>query len=268
MSAILRHHYELIRSRVDAMSISLNRFQKRCFRYSGASSGELSELDQPTFPFIRPAHAIPRWILVTMSKRTLDAFLVAPASNAKKAKRIPNAGSLSSSHNNTKRDAVQPGVVEVIDLDEVIDLSSPPLQPQDVLYGDATASTPKPNVDESTKGGDAKEEEDRILARATDSATTQLSKEIHQNYPIPIPRLSLTLSHAISASPVKEPKILNHLPHLDLLTFEPYLGPKDSREYGEFLRRELPFYRVEYKLTRFGKETDIKTPRFTVSMSL
>jgi hypothetical protein len=202
-----------------------------------------------------------------MSKRTLDAFLVAPAAaNAKKAKRIPNAGASSSSRNNTKRNAVQPGVVEVIDLDEVIDLSSPPLQPQDVLYGDASASTSKPNVDESTKSGDAKEEEDPILAPTPDRADTQLPKETHQNYPIPIPHLSSTLSHAISASPVKEPKILNHLPHLDLLTFEPYIGSKDAREYGEFLRRELPFYRVEYKLTRFGKETDIKTPRFTVSL--
>lgn len=204
-----------------------------------------------------------------MSKRTLDAFLVAPvAANAKKAKQISNAGSSSSSPNNiTKRNAVQSGVVEVIDLDEVIDLSSPPLHPQDVRSGDATTVRPKADVDESTMSGDAKkEEEDPTTAGSRVSAATQLSAETHQNYPIPIPRLPSTLSHAISASPVKEPKVLNHLPHLDLLTFEPYLGPKDSREYGEFLRRELPFYRVEYKLTRFGKETDIKTPRFTVSL--
>jgi hypothetical protein len=49
-----------------------------------------------------------------------------------------------------------------------------------------------------------------------------------------------------------------------LLIFEPYLNSKHARLYGEFLRSELPFYRVIYTLKRYGKETVINTPRYTV----
>lgn len=204
-----------------------------------------------------------------MSKRTLDAFLVAPAANAKKAKITPDAGSPSSSRNISKRKAIGLEVIEVVDLDEVIDLSSPPPQPHDTLVYGKTGAKPEraeARVDESIQSGSREGDEHPIPVLEPDNTTTPRPKEMHQSYPFPIPRLSPTVSRAISASPIKEPKVLNHLPHLDLLTFEPYLGSKDAREYGEFLRRELPFYRVEYKLTRFGKETDIKTPRFTVSL--
>lgn len=156
--------------------------------------------------------------------------------------------------------------MEVVDLDEVIDLSSPPPETHGTLLDSITGRKPEAEVvetDASGPNGNTDGEGDP----GSNNATAPRPTDTHAHYPFPIPRLNSPLSRAISASPIKEPKFLNHLPHLDLLSFEPYIGTKDAREYGEFLRRELPFYRVEYKLTRFGKETDIKTPRFTVSSS-
>lgn len=50
---------------------------------------------------------------------------------------------------------------------------------------------------------------------------------------------------------------------LDLVYYQPYIPPAISTGLFEFLRQELPFYRVQYTITRFGKKTDINTPRFT-----
>ena len=200
-----------------------------------------------------------------MSKRTLDAFLVAPAAaTAKRTKKRSNVGSSAASRATPKPKARGLDVVEVVDLDEVIDLSSPPPETHGTLLDANTGGKPEAEVvetDASGPNGNTDGEGDPGSTHATASRPA----DTHAHYPFPIPRLNSPLSRTISASPIKEPKILNHLPHLDLLSFEPYMGTKDAREYGEFLRRELPFYRVEYKLTRFGKETDIKTPRFTVS---
>lgn len=45
--------------------------------------------------------------------------------------------------------------------------------------------------------------------------------------------------------------------------FEPYIPPYLSKQLFRFLRSELPFYRVEYTIKRFGVETNIRTPRYT-----
>ena len=203
-----------------------------------------------------------------MSKRTLDAFLVTPAAaTVKRTKKLSNAESSTPSRATAKKqpDGLKPG--QVIDLDEVIDLSSPPPENHRLLLSSSTGKKSDVEVlSIAAFGRDGNSDAEVVSIPVTDpsNATASCSKDRHTNYPFPIPRLSSTIHRAISDSPIKEPKILNHLPHLDLLSFEPYIGIKDAREYGEFLRRELPFYRVEYKLTRFGKETDIKTPRFTV----
>lgn len=213
-----------------------------------------------------------------MSKRTLDAFLIAPtAANAKKAKKtapFQNARRLQpkgSSVNSTK-----PNGVEVVDLDEVIDLGTPSPSPSGslVIPGLAQERSDEDgkNEVEAVAASKIRQEHQSTTAVSTipdaspSSSGIQPTPNTHEHYPFPIPSLPSSVSQAISAAPVKQPKVLNHLPHLDLLTFEPYLGAKEAREYGEFLRRELPFYRVEYKLTRFGKVTDIRTPRFTVSL--
>lgn len=213
-----------------------------------------------------------------MSKRTLDAFLVSPATvTSKKAKNAPtprNAGRLQPQH--ATRSKAKTSVVEVVDIDEVIDVDSPSPPPQNAVVIVETSEGPvaKDVKEKPLDGGDNDIRKGvrcptaitTIPDTSSDSSTIQIPPNIHTNYPFPIPRLPPSISQAISTAPTKQPKLLNHLPHLDLLTYEPYLGAKASREYGEFLRRELPFYRVEYKLTRFGKPTDIKTPRFTVSM--
>lgn len=216
-----------------------------------------------------------------MSKRTLDAFLVSPANSVKKAKSLSTArhAGCVKPRPSAQSVEVKGKCVEVVDLDEVIDLDSPSPPPPDSVGHVETVGEKKvvDSVDLEGKLNNGRHGEkpqtDRIRNAfammpdtTSDPSADTPSLDIHSNYPFPIPQLSTSITHAISLAPIKEPKLPNHLPHLDLLTYEPYLGAKESREYGEFLRRELPFYRVEYKLTRFGKPTDIKTPRFTVSL--
>lgn len=86
----------------------------------------------------------------------------------------------------------------------------------------------------------------------------------HPNYPIPIPALpshiAVSLTHG---TPARNPRPINNQPHLDLLYFQPYITRTSANELFKFLRRELPFYRVQYQIRRNGVETQINTPRFT-----
>lgn len=54
---------------------------------------------------------------------------------------------------------------------------------------------------------------------------------------------------------------MNDQPDLDLLYFEPYIPDYMSKDLFNFLRAELPFYRVQYSIKRGGIETQIRTPR-------
>lgn len=65
----------------------------------------------------------------------------------------------------------------------------------------------------------------------------------------------------MSSFPCRVGREINDQPDLDLLYFEPYVPVSIARPLFEFLRSELPFYRVEYKIKRGGIETDIRTPR-------
>ncbi|KAB8077921.1 hypothetical protein BDV29DRAFT_167344 [Aspergillus leporis] len=86
----------------------------------------------------------------------------------------------------------------------------------------------------------------------------------HPTYPFPIadlpPQISNPLSNISSLNPPKP--ITNH-PHLDLLYFEHLIPPKTAKSLFTFLRKELPFYRVQYTTRRGPTETKINTPRFT-----
>jgi alkylated DNA repair dioxygenase AlkB len=53
---------------------------------------------------------------------------------------------------------------------------------------------------------------------------------------------------------------------LDLIYFKPYIPKNTHRKVFEFLRSELPFYRVQYKIYRGGVETQINTPRYDLHM--
>ncbi|KAL4876458.1 hypothetical protein BJY04DRAFT_223091 [Aspergillus karnatakaensis] len=90
----------------------------------------------------------------------------------------------------------------------------------------------------------------------------------HPSYPHPIANLPPSIAEPLAniakdASVNAKAKRINDQPHLDLLYFHPLIPSPTARELFEFLRRELPFYRVQYEIKRFGKETKINTPRFT-----
>lgn len=83
----------------------------------------------------------------------------------------------------------------------------------------------------------------------------------HPTYPFPVPQLPDTLSEALSSSPTNAGRVINDQPDLNLIYFEPYFSASVAKNLFEFLRRELFFYRVVYKINRFGKETEVNTPR-------
>jgi len=179
----------------------------------------------------------------------------------------------------------------VIDLDEVIDLGTPSPSPSPLILpaeddlGDVPPIQRSPiTLDqaealESEKGTTLLDTLDtgtthntfNFTTRPTSPASTTAAQQFdtHPTYPFPIPHLPPETSISIASSPSTHPnaaKPITHLPHLDLLYYDAYLDARTSRAYGEFLRRELPFYRVEYQVTRFGKVVDVRTPRFTVGL--
>ncbi|KAJ5771117.1 uncharacterized protein N7511_003168 [Penicillium nucicola] len=92
----------------------------------------------------------------------------------------------------------------------------------------------------------------------------QIPPTTHPSYPIPIANLpthiQVGLEHATPARPPREQK---NQPDLDLLYYQPYIPKETANELFKFLRRELPFYRVQYKARRGDIETQINTPRYT-----
>ncbi|KAK2592321.1 hypothetical protein QQS21_009979 [Conoideocrella luteorostrata] len=93
-------------------------------------------------------------------------------------------------------------------------------------------------------------------------------KSEHQAYPYPISDLPASLSKDVASLPARQPREINDQPDLDLLYFEPYIPQYMCKELFQFLRSELPFYRVEYDIKRGGIQTHIKTPRWTTVFGL
>ncbi|CAI7649594.1 unnamed protein product [Penicillium discolor] len=86
----------------------------------------------------------------------------------------------------------------------------------------------------------------------------------HPSYPIPIAQLPSHIEVGLEhATPATAPREINNQPHLDLLHFQPYTPRSTANELFKFLRRELPFYRVQYTARRGDIETQINTPRWT-----
>ena len=83
----------------------------------------------------------------------------------------------------------------------------------------------------------------------------------HSTYPFPIPYFPLHLANALLEVPAADGKEINNQPDLDLLYFQPYIPKTIERDLFEFLRQELFFYRVQYKIKRGPTETQINTPR-------
>lgn len=96
------------------------------------------------------------------------------------------------------------------------------------------------------------------------TAEEEKSPETHPTYPFSIAKLPSHISVGLSfATPAHQPRVINDQPHLNLLYYEPYIPQPIAKEYFNFLRRELPFYRVRYTIKRGPTETAINTPRFT-----
>ncbi|GAB7357266.1 hypothetical protein MBLNU459_g8239t1 [Dothideomycetes sp. NU459] len=85
----------------------------------------------------------------------------------------------------------------------------------------------------------------------------------HITYPYPIPQLPSQVTDILGFAPAVEGKVIDDQPDLSLLYFQPYIPSEIEKELFEFLRKELFFYRVQYKIKRGGFETQINTPRFT-----
>ena len=83
----------------------------------------------------------------------------------------------------------------------------------------------------------------------------------HFTYPFHIPQLPSSISVELTSLPSTVGRAINDQDDLDLLYFEPYIPKYLEQEIFQFLRKELPFYKVEYKIKRYGVETDIRTPR-------
>ncbi|KAK6226841.1 2OG-Fe(II) oxygenase [Colletotrichum tabaci] len=90
----------------------------------------------------------------------------------------------------------------------------------------------------------------------------------HASYPIAISELPSSISKELSSLPARPGRDVNDQPDLDLVYFEPYVPSYLAKELFEFLRTELPFYRVEYDINRGGYQTHIRTPRYTTVFGL
>ncbi|OLN81406.1 DNA oxidative demethylase ALKBH2-like protein 3 [Colletotrichum chlorophyti] len=105
-------------------------------------------------------------------------------------------------------------------------------------------------------------------ARKEDESTETAGQSTHINYPIPIPKLPPSISKELSSLPARPGRDINDQPDLDLVYFEPYIPGYLAKQLFEFLRTELPFYRVEYDINRGGIQTHIRTPRYTTVFGL
>ncbi|PBP28121.1 2OG-Fe(II) oxygenase superfamily protein [Diplocarpon rosae] len=90
----------------------------------------------------------------------------------------------------------------------------------------------------------------------------------HPTYPFSIPCFQAKISTEVSSLPSSIGKPINDQPDLDLLYFQPYVPKYFEKQIFQFLRSQLPYYRVQYKIRRGGIETEIKTPRYTTVFGL
>ncbi|MCJ1257461.1 hypothetical protein MMC24_005286 [Lignoscripta atroalba] len=107
--------------------------------------------------------------------------------------------------------------------------------------------------------------ESNSTAKLTSDAETQsdVFRSDHSTYPYPIPQFPSYIANALSEVPATDGQEINDQPNLDLLYFQPYIPKIIEKDLFEFLRKELFFYRVQYKIKRGPTETQINTPRYT-----
>ncbi|RKU42114.1 hypothetical protein DL546_002996 [Coniochaeta pulveracea] len=96
----------------------------------------------------------------------------------------------------------------------------------------------------------------------------KISHSTHVEYPFSIPELPPSIAKELPSWPALPGKEINDQPDLDLLYFEPFVPSYVAKDLFKFLRSQLPFYRVEYKIKRGDVETQIRTPRYTTVFGL
>lgn len=102
------------------------------------------------------------------------------------------------------------------------------------------------------------------VCEKNEAASSALPASTHHTYPFPVPHLPPSVGPSLFESvPVHPGRPLCHLPALDLLYFQPFIPESTALALFKFLRANLFFYRVKYKIKRGTVETDINTPRFT-----
>lgn len=127
---------------------------------------------------------------------------------------------------------------------------------------------------DSDDGEDVFEDVFEDASSAPASASTSSSRagpaageahDSHETYPWALPHLPVPLQRAIESAAADEnvrlARAITDAPHLDLLSFKPFLARSAANELFHWLRSELFWYRVEYKTRKFGEEKLIKTPR-------
>lgn len=85
----------------------------------------------------------------------------------------------------------------------------------------------------------------------------------HPNYPFPVPQLPPEIFSSLKYCPAASARIIKNQPDLDLSYYQPFIPKAVHRQLFCYLRNELFFYRVKYKIKRGSVETDINTPRYT-----
>lgn len=107
--------------------------------------------------------------------------------------------------------------------------------------------------------------ENSSLAEESPPSSQQLLLSSHHlTYPFPIPYLPSSISSQLSSSVPAcgdGGKEIKDAPDLDLVYFHPFIPKNLGRSLFEFLRQELFFYRVQYKIKRGGIDTVVNTPR-------
>jgi alkylated DNA repair dioxygenase AlkB len=92
---------------------------------------------------------------------------------------------------------------------------------------------------------------------------SSLPPSTHPAYPFPISHLPKDLIEELSEGPATPGTALGSEPDLDVLHYTPYVPRAAADSLFAFLRRELPFYRVQYSIKRGNVDTQINTPRYT-----
>ncbi|KAF1911520.1 DNA repair family protein, partial [Ampelomyces quisqualis] len=85
----------------------------------------------------------------------------------------------------------------------------------------------------------------------------------HAAYPFSIMDLPAQFIEQLGFVPAEEGKVINGQLDLDMVYYQPYLPATMAPGLFEFLRQELPFYRVQYNMNRGGVTTQVNTPRYT-----